>query len=400
MKYAEPPRVEEIELQPVHAKGELVVDNWWHPEIAPEVIPFQRKYALELITIALPMAFATIYLLFIAAPRFVSESEFMVRTLGSSDMGNLATLLTDQKVTRASDETYAVSAYMTSRDAVDTLVKTDRLREILGSPDADFINRFPSFFTRDTRERLYWHFQNYVDLDVSSESGIAKLEAIAFTPQDALSLNKAMLRNAEAFVNKLNTRIFEDSLTIAAADVEAQKAKFTEIEARLTAYRNAESVLDPSKEVADTLTRIGALMTKLSQAESEVAQTTTLAPRSPQIASLASQVAALREQIAAERARMVGDRGALAGKFAEFDRIMLDRTLASKQLESALASYDKARADATRQHFYLQTVVAPEAPDMATRPRRILGLASCVAFCLCLYLISKAVLRNVREHST
>ena len=98
MKYAEPPRIEEIELQPVHAKGELVVDNWWQPEIAPEVIPFHRKYRLELVTIALPMAFASVYLLFIAAPRFVSESEFMVRTLGSSDMGNLATLLTDQKV--------------------------------------------------------------------------------------------------------------------------------------------------------------------------------------------------------------------------------------------------------------------------------------------------------------
>jgi capsular polysaccharide transport system permease protein len=258
MKYAEPPRIEEIELQPVHAKGELVVDNWWQPEISPEVIPFHRKYMLELITIAAPLAFAAVYLLFIAAPRFVSESEFMVRTLGSSDMGNLATLLTDQKVTRASDETFAVSAYMTSRDAVDTLVKNDRLRDILGSPEADFINRFPNMFTRDNRERLYWHFQDYVDLTISSESGIAKLDAIAFTPQDALALNKAMLRNAEEFVNKLNTRIFDDSLTIAAADVEAQKTKFTEIEARLTAYRNAESVLDPSKEVSDTLTRIGA----------------------------------------------------------------------------------------------------------------------------------------------
>jgi capsular polysaccharide transport system permease protein len=78
---------------------------------------------------------------------------------------------------------------------------------------------------------------------------------------------------------------------------------------------------------------------------------------------------------------------------------MLDRTLASKQLESALASYDKARSDATRQHFYLQTVVAPEAPDMATRPRRLLDFAAIAAFCVCLYSISKAILRNVREHS-
>jgi len=400
MSYAEPPRIEEIELQPVHAKGELVVDNWWQPEHAPESLPFARKYALELITLVLPLAVGIFYLAIIAAPRYVSESEFMVRTLGSSDMGNLATLLTDQKVTRASDETYAVSAFMTSRDAVDTLVKNDRLRDILDSPQADFINRFPNFYTRNTRERLYWHFQNHVDLDVSSESGIAKLDVVAFTPQDALALNKAMLRNAEDFVNQLNTRIFSDSLNIAAADVEAQKTKFTEIEARLTAYRNTQSVLDPTKEVADTLSRIGVLMTKLSRAESEMAQTTTLAPRSPQLAPLASETAALREQIAAERGRMAGDQGSLAGKFAEFDRIMLDRTLASKQLESALATYDKARADATRQHFYLQTVVSPEAPDMATRPRRLVNFAALAALCLCLYAITRAVMRNIREHST
>ena len=400
MKFAEPPRVEEIELQPVHSKGELVVDNWWQPDHAPEAVPFHRKYRLEFLTLALPIALGVFYQVVIAAPRYVSESEFMVRTLGSSDMGNIATLLTDQKVTRASDETYAVSAYMTSRDAVDVLVKSDRLRDILASPQADFINRFPNLYPRDTRERLYWHFQNFVTLDVSSESGIAKLDAVAFSPEDALALNNAMLRNAEDFVNRLNTRIFSDSLKLAAADVEALKTKFTEIEARLTAYRNTQNVLDPNKEVADTLTRIGALMTKLSQAESEMAQTTSLTPRSPQLASLASQATALRDQIVTERARMAGDRGSLAGKFAEFDRIVLDRTLASKQLEAALAQYDKSRADATRQHFYLQTVVSPEAPDMATRPRRLLNIAAIAAFSLCFYSIARAILKNIREHAT
>ncbi len=395
---SDPLRVNELELQPVHSKGELVVDNWWRPEPAPLSAHWRRRYGLEFFALALPLALGVIYQFAIAAPRYVSESEFMVRTLASNDMGNLATLLTDQKVTRASDETYAVSEYLTSRDAVDALAAQDGLKAMLSRPQGDFINRFPNMFSRDTREQLYRHFQNFVDLSVSSDSGIARLRTIAFTPDDAAALNKALLKNAEAFVNRLNGRVFDDSLSVAAREVEAEKAKFANIETRLTVYRNAENVLDPNKEVADVLTRIGALMIKLSKAESDLAETTTLAPHAPQIAGLASEVAALRDQVARERLRLAGQHNSLSTKFAEFDRIMLDRALASKQLEAALAEYAKARQDLSRQHFYLQTVVDPETPDQPALPRRFLNIALIGAVSLCGYSILRALLKNVREH--
>ncbi len=394
----DPQRVNEIDLQPVHSKGELVVDNWWQPTNAPEQLPLHRRYGLEAITLALPIALGVLYQLVIASPRYVSESEFMVRTLASNDVGVLSTLLTDQKVTRASDETYAVSEYLTSRDAVDTLAAEDGLKAMLSRPEGDFINRFPNFYTRNTREQLYLHFQNFAELKVSSESGIADLRTVGFTPQDALALNKAMLKNAEAFVNRLNDRVFKDRVGVAMSEVEAQKAKFAEIEARLTAFRNAEDVLDPNKEVAAALTRIGALMTKLSKAESALAETSTLAPKAPQISALNSEVAALRDQVAAERSRMVGQRNSLSNKFAAFDQIMLDRTLASKQLEAALAEYDKARQDMARQHFYLQTVVAPEASDQAELPRRFLNIVLIAGISFGVYAILRALVRNVREH--
>ena len=396
--FAEPTRVNEIELQPVHSKGELVVDNWWQGGAAPQPKPLHRRYWLEIFALVLPIAFGLIYQLLIAAPRYVSESEFMVRTLSGSDMGNLATLLTDQKVTRASDETYAATEYLTSRDSVDTLTTHDGLKAILSNPQGDLFNRFPNFYSRDTREQLFRHFQNFVDLRVNTESGIADLRTVAFTPQDALALNKAMIANAEGFVNRLNTRIFNDALSVAERNVDEQKEKFARIEARLTDYRNTENMLDPNKEVADSLSRVGALMTRLSKAESDLAQTVTLTPRAPQLASLNSEVDALRDQIALERARMTGKKGSIAGKFAQFDHIMLDRTLASKQLESALAQYDKARQDLARQHFYLQTVVEPAAPDQAAQPRRLLNILMIAAVCLCAYSILRALLKNVREH--
>jgi capsular polysaccharide transport system permease protein len=110
-------------------------------------------------------------------------------------------------------------------------------------------------------------------------------------------------------------------------------------------------------------------------------------------------VTALRDQVARERLRLAGQHNSLSTKFAEFDRIMLDRALASKQLEAALADYDKARQDLSRQHFYLQTVVDPETPDQAALPRRFLNLALIGAVSLCVYSILRALLKNVREHA-
>ena len=381
--------VDLIELTP--SQGELVAG--WRPEPAPR----PRRFALEIVTLALPVLAAAVYLFAIAAPRYVAVSEFMVRTLAHPDAETLASLMSEQKITRASDETYAAAEYLVSREAVDALAREDGLKAMWAQ--GDFVNRFPNVLTRDTREQLFRHFLDFVDLDVSSESGIARLSAVAFTPQDALKLNQAMLRHAEGFINRLNARILQDSLDLAAREVEQRRSEFSEVEARLTAFRNAENVVDPNKEVADALARIGALMTRLSKAESELTQATTLAPRGPQVASLASEAAALRDQIAAERLKMIGQKGSLADKFAAFDRLMLDRLLASKQWEAALAQYDKARQDVARQHFYLQTVVAPEAPDQAQLPRRFASLLAVAAVSAAVYAILRAVIRNVREHA-
>ena len=155
-----------------------------------------------------------------------------------------------------------------------------------------------------------------------------------------MALNKAMLRNAEDFVNRLNSRVFTDSLALAERDVEMQKAKFSEIEARLTEFRNTQNVLDPEqggRRRPDPHRRLDDQA--VGGRERTRAEThPPLAPRAPAIAGLTSQVSALRDQIAFERQRLSGRHHSLSGKFAEFDHLMLERALASKQLEFASAN--------------------------------------------------------------
>ena len=55
----------------------------------------------------------------------------------------------------------------------------------------------------------------FVEIKVDSESGIATLSVRAFVAEDSHRLASAMMRDAEALVNRLNGRLFDDALRLA-----------------------------------------------------------------------------------------------------------------------------------------------------------------------------------------
>jgi capsular polysaccharide transport system permease protein len=397
--YKQTTHVAEIELRPLRSKGELVVDDWWEvPE--PKQDPFWRRHWLAFLTMGLPMTLAILYFFVIASNQYVSEVRFIVRTSANGGSANLASFMQDQKMSRATDETSAVSEYLTSRDALENLVRNNQLLEILSRKGADIFNRFPNFYSRDTRESLYRHFLDFVDVRVESDSGIATLRVRAFTPEDSQSLAQALIKDAEAFVNRLNTRVYQDTLALANRNVAEERAKFADIEDKLEQFRNAQQIIDPNREAAAALARVGVLMAGLSKAESGLQQEIAQTPKSPQIATMSANVQSLRDEIARQREQISGSDASLAGKFSEFDQVSLDRELAARSLEGALTQLTKARQDMAQQQYYLQTIVLPNLPDQAAYPRRVLGIATVLVISFCIFWTLNALLKNVQEHQT
>jgi capsular polysaccharide transport system permease protein len=390
-------RIREIKLEPLLSKGELILDKWWeHPQQTRASL--LRRHWLFASTVCLPLALAILYFGFIASGQFVSEARFVIRTSSHNDIGNLASFMQDQKISRASDETFAVAEYLKSRDVLSSLVANSGLRAILSRPGADFVNRFPNFYSRDNREELYEHFMGLVDVRIDAQSGIATLRVRAFQPDDAQTLAMAMLNDAESLVNHMNRRVFEDTIRLANAAVEEERGKFVDVENRLTQYRNAQNVVDPNKESAAALDRLGKLMVSLMQSESALSQEIAEAPLSPRIESLRVSVASMREELAEQRAKISGTETSLVSKLSEFDQLMLDRELASRSLMVAVARYASARQDLLQQQYYLQTVVAPNLPDLALYPKRLLGVLLTLGVSLCVFWIARSVLQNIMEH--
>jgi capsular polysaccharide transport system permease protein len=392
-----PPAIEEIVLEPLALKGELVAGDWWEPVEARRERFLRRRWMLVTFVV-IPVALATLYFGFIASDQFVSEAQFLVRSNGRNDVGNLASLMQSQKLSRAVDETYAVSEYVVSRDAVDILVQDHNLRTILARPEADIFNRFPNFYSRNNKEQLYRRFKRMVDADINPDSGISTLRVYAFTAEDARDLAAGLLQRGEALVNRLNARAHDDMLKHAGDGVDEAKARVVDVEGKLTEFRNAQNVIDPNKEAATALDALANMTTELAQTEVLLNQQIATAPQSPLIGSMRERINSSQSEIDKLRAEIVGGGEAMASKLAAYDKLMLDRQLAANALEAAVAQFENARQEAQQQQLYLETIVEPNLADQPLYPKRLLSIFVVLCLSLCVYWMVKNLVKTVLEH--
>jgi len=390
--------VEEIELTPMGSKGELVAGGRAAEARGPA--PFYIRYGLFLITVVAPVAAAAIYFFFFAAPLYYSEAHFIVRSSASSNNGGgVAAVIENQGLSRANDETYAVDDYITSRDVVDLLVRNDNLRAILARPEADFINRHPNFYTIDNKENLYRRFQYMVDARIDPATGISTLQVAAFRADDARAVAGAILKYAEALINRLNERAFDDAESYAQSIVDKERAHIEELEADFTQYRNVRGTVDPGKEALASYEMVGKMATELALLQADLRQQSAMAPADPNLPSMRERIRSYQAEIDRQKLGIVGNDKSLAAKLGGFERLEMERELAGRALGIAMVSLAKAREDARQQHLYLQTIVEPNLNDEPSRWGPILGMGIVLLISLAVFSIARALGSITLEHT-
>jgi capsular polysaccharide transport system permease protein len=391
-----------------HPPGELntlVIDLQAPPLLADDQfvlrrVGFWRRHRLFIATVVLPMAIAAGFLLFVATPRYSSTASFIVRSIDQSGTQDfLSSLVQGMGSSVASDETYAINTYLTSRDVVDLLAKNDNLEGILSHPRGDFVFRYPTFWLPDNKEFLYRRFQWMATAEVDEESGISTVEANAFTPHDAQALVQAMLRYAEALVNRMNERFYQSQLAAADGYVSDAQKELDATEAELKDFRNRSGSMDPNLVAQSKLNVIEGLSTQLAQVEASIAQQLKLAPATPALGGLRAQAQSYRDEIKKEKLEIAGAAGSEAVKLQTYDQLTLRRGLAVQALADAVAQRDLARQDAERQHLYVQLISQPTlALDWARYPQMTFDLLFLLAICLGAFLLLRKLRDIAAEH--
>jgi capsular polysaccharide transport system permease protein len=171
-----------------------------------------------------------------------------------------------------------------------------------------------------------------------------------------------------------------------------------EVALQLATFRNSIGSVDPSRESATALDQIAQMATEVAEMEATLQQQMALSPSSPALPALRERIRTIKEQIEKEKRKIVGADQSLTTRLAEFEKLTLNRDLAAREMDSALANLTTARQDAQRHHFYLQQISKPNLADEARYPRRLLAIAIAFAAFFALFVVVNAVYTSVREH--
>lgn len=348
--------------------------------------------------VVIPTTIAVIYFGLLASDVYISESRFVVRNPEKPVTSSLGLILKSAGFTNAGEEMFAANDYLSSRDVLIVLNRNGAIAKAYGNGSISLVDRFDPLGWDGTFEDLYRYFEKKVHVEQDSATSITKLTVRAFSPDDAYRINRQMLEQSEAVVNKLNERGRRDLIQFAEQEVREAEQRASQAATSLATFRNKRGVIDPEKQAAIQLQMISKLQDELIGAKGQLFQLVSTVPANPQIKLLRLRIAALTEEIDKQQRNVAGGSSSLSATTVQYQRLTLERELADRRLLSALNSLQEARDEARRKQTYVERIAQPNRPDEALEPRRIRGILATIVLSLIAWGVLRMLLGGVREH--
>lgn len=352
--------------------------------------------------VMLPTLLVGWYFYTIATPMYATRSEFVIQQAQPAGgmPGGLGGMFQGTSFATQTDS-MTVQSYLASRAAFQRLDAEHGFKAHFSAEEIDPIQRLDP---AASNEEAYGVYQDHVRISYDPTEGIIRMEVIAADPAVSQDFSEALIRYAEEQVDQLSLRLREDQMAGARASYEAAEARRAEALATWLAIQAEVQQIDPVGETAARTAQISALETERQQLQLQLETRLSVArPNEAQVQTLRTQIANIENLIAELRTQMTQETiagSSLAAKNTELRLAEENYTFQTILVQQALTQMETAQIEANRQVRYLETGVAPVAPDQATYPRAFENTVVAFLIFAGIYLMLSLTASILREQVT
>ena len=317
----------------------------------------------------------------------------------SSDALSLLTKFSGMSSSKSTaQDGFIVTDYIRGRTIVSDIGGKAFFGEMFSRKSIDYMSRLSD----DASSEDVWKYWNqHVIATLDTISSVVTLQVRAFTPEDSVRVNRAVLDLSERVINSISERSRNDAMRRAQIEVDRSREKLVEVKARLLDYRNRNLLIDPIEKAKS----IGELVAKLTIRRIEVENNLfslagSLAKDSPSQRLAGNQLAVIDQQISDLQGQLTGTKAnpRISTALSEFEQLKLFELFNQRMYQIAQLSYDKARQEAQKQQLFLVRIVEPMLPEEPLVPKT--GIDTLLFFIIntILWSIVSLLIASVRDH--
>ena len=356
-----------------------------------------------LLMVLVPLAATGVYLWAVSSDQYASSVGFTVRKedASSSTATLLGGLAQFTGVSTGSSDSDILYAFIQSQEIVDKIDKRLDLRKLYAIhwPNDPLFALWPSANNED----LLWYWQRMVRISYDKSSGLIDLTILAFSPQAAQEIAKAIVAESQSMINDLNTTARHDALNYAQTDLNSAIERLKVAREAMTKFRTRTQIVDPSADIQGQMGVLNNLQQQLAAALIDYdLLNDTASGGDPRVSQAKRRIDVIRARIATERKNFASDKVSTVNEdyptlMAQYESLNVDLQFAEETYRAALAAFDVARSSATRDTRYLAAYVQPTLPDSSEYPQRAVLFGLAALFLTMIWAVAALIFYSIRD---
>ena len=368
--------------------------GWLQQEMAPALL---RRRIIGAAVIA--SLLATIYWLFIASDRYVSEAHVIIQRtdLAGGQSMDFSSLL-GGAINGSRADQLLLRDHLLSIDMLKKLDATLNLRAHYSDSQRDPLSRM--WFQDASMEWFHRHYLTRVSVEFDEYAGVLLIKSQGYDPKKAHAITSMLVMEGEKFMNEMAHDLADEQVAFLEKQVEQMGQRTLQARQADLNYQNRKGLVSPQA----TVTTLAGIVAKLEAQRTELeiqrrALQAYLVSDHPNIVQLDQQAAAITRQIAEEEAKLASPGGKTLNRTVEeFQRLEMEAGFAQDVYKTALIALEKGRVEAIRTLKKVSVLQAPSQPEFALEPRRYYNTLVFTLVAMLLAGVAHLLAAIVRDH--